>query len=215
MKPRGIIFDLDGTLVDSIEDLGDAANALFRNHGYPEHKTGEFIQWIGNGARKFIEQGIGSVIDQEQINDYVSEFKELYKKNLSIKTKLYPGIKELLDELVRRGIRMSLLSNKPHQLTLEVAEHYLSDWPFEMIIGQKEEKPRKPDPTVPLEMAVKMKMQPVDLLFIGDSAGDIITAEAAGMIPVWVAWGYGSPEPGLKNLSININEPDEILSLLG
>lgn len=214
MEKRGIIFDLDGTLVDSIEDLGDAANMLFRKHGYPEHTTPEFIRWIGNGARKFIEQGIGSVIDINDLQDYVKEFKEIYANNLAVKTRLYPGIKDLLDELTEQNIRMSLLSNKPHLLTLEVARHYLSEWPLELIIGQQDDKPRKPDPTVPLAMADMMKIEPEDILFIGDSPGDIKTAVSAGMIPVGVSWGYGNLEQAVNDGHSVLDNPAEILNLL-
>jgi len=214
MQVKGIIFDLDGTLVDSIEDLGDAANSLFKKHGYPTYERADFIRWIGNGAAKFIQNGIGSVFDKEDLLDYVTEFKEIYMNNLTVKTRLYEGVDIMLDELARREIRISLLSNKPDLHTKKIADHYFSPWPFSQIEGQKEDVPRKPDPFSALRIAEKMKLRPGNILFVGDSAGDIKTALAAGMIPVWVSWGYGTPDAGEKSMAIIVNEPEEILSLL-
>lgn len=208
MESRGIIFDLDGTLVDSIEDLGNAANMLFRRHGYAERTIPEYINWIGNGASIFIEQSLGSVIEPERLKDYVIEFRQIYYENLATNTKLYPGISGLLDELTARNIPMAVLSNKPHLHTLRMAEIYLSGWPMELVIGQREEKPRKPDPTVPLEMAESMGIAPGNILFVGDSAGDMKTAMRAGMIPVGVSWGYG-------NLSKNDPEQYSVLDAPG
>lgn len=214
MKVEGIIFDLDGTLVHTIQDLADAANTLFTRHGYPTYSEEDFIGWIGNGAAKFIEHGIGSVIDKNQLKDYVLEFKEIYSQNLANNSRLYVGIDKMLDVLIEKNIKISILSNKPHTLTLGVTENYLKKWPFNPILGQKDNVPRKPDPSAALDIAETMGIDPGNILFIGDSAGDISTAKAAGMIPVWVSWGYGSPEPQIKNLSIVIDRPNEIPELL-
>jgi len=215
VKVKGVIFDLDGTLVHTIEDLGDSANTLFKRHGYPTYTEEDFIKWIGNGAAKFIEHGIGSVIDKNQLKDYVVEFKEIYSQNLANKTRLYDGIDAMLDVLVEKNIKISILSNKLHLLTLKVAENFLKKWPFVPVLGQRDDVPRKPDPSAAIEIAKTMGLAPGSILFIGDSAGDIITAEAAKMLPVWVSWGYGSPETSVKNRSIIIHKPDEIESLLG
>lgn len=214
MLVKGIIFDLDGTLVDSIADLGDAANTMFVKYGYPSYKREDFIRWIGNGAAKFIQNGIGSVIDTEALQDYVAEFKEIYYNNLAKKTRLYEGVDKLLDELTKRRIKMSILSNKPDLHTRKVVDHYLNAWSFISVCGQKDGIPRKPDPGSSLQMAFEMGLDPGNILFIGDSQGDIKTALAAGMHPVWVSWGYGDPETAFKNQSETVNDPEKILSLL-
>lgn len=214
MKIEGIIFDLDGTLIDSIDDLGDAANILFARHGYPEHKKSDFIQWIGDGTARFIQNGIGNVIDKKELKDYVSEYKQIYLENLHVKTRLYEGVNILLDELGRRRLKLSVLSNKPDIHTLKLVDHFFSEWSFECVAGQKEGIPRKPDPSSALAMAAEMGISPEKILFIGDSAGDIKTALSAGMVPVWVSWGYGNPEAEIKSQSIIVKEPEEILSLL-
>ena len=156
MKVEGVIFDLDGTLVHTIEDIAGAANVLFSRHGLPEHDIEYYLKWIGNGAVKFIERAHGQAVSKEQLRAYVSEFKEIYSRNLHDKSRVYDGVPALLDELVKRGIKMSILSNKPHLLTREVASFYLSGWPFEPVFGQREEVPRKPDPAGAIEIAQMM-----------------------------------------------------------
>ncbi len=214
MKVEAVIFDLDGTLVHTIEDIGDAANILFKRHGYPEHSTEDFIKWIGSGAAKFIEQGVGSVIDKDHLKDYVSEFKEIYGANLTVKTRIYDGVAEMLNELLKQGVKIAILSNKPHQLTCGVVENLLSAWDFDPVFGQRDEVPRKPDPAAALEIAGMINVSHEKILFVGDSEGDIKTGEAAGMIPVGVSWGYGKMDMASRNGHSILDHPSELLKLL-
>ncbi|MCK5066848.1 MAG: HAD-IIIA family hydrolase [Bacteroidales bacterium] len=215
MKIEGIIFDLDGTLVHTIEDIAGAANVLFARHGLPEHGIDYYLKWIGNGAVKFIERAHGQPVSEEQLKAYVSEFKEIYAGNLHDQSHLYEGIPKVLDELVSRGIKISVLSNKPHLLTRKVCEFYLSDWPLDPVLGQREEVPRKPDPAAAFEIAKHMDIAPDRILFVGDSDNDILTAQAAGMIPLGVSWGYGrlvnNPVEGMGTLA---EQPSEILNIV-
>jgi len=215
MQIEGVIFDLDGTLVHTIEDIAGAANVLFAKHGLPEHDIEYYLKWIGNGAVKFIERAHGKAVSAEQLRAYVSEFKEIYAGNLHDKSRVYEGVPEMLDELLRRGIKISVLSNKPHLLTQEVCAYYLSGWPFDPVLGQREEVPRKPDPAAAFEIARHMRLTPEKILFVGDSDNDILTAQAAGMIPLGVSWGYGrlvnNPVDGMGILA---QKPSEILNAL-
>jgi phosphoglycolate phosphatase len=215
MKVEGIIFDLDGTLVHTIEDIAGAANALFARHGLPEHDIEYYLKWIGNGAVKFIEHAHGKPVSEKQLRAYVSEFKEIYAGNLHDLSHVYDGIPEVLDTLVSRGIKISVLSNKPHVLTQRVCEFYLSKWPFDPVLGQREEVVRKPDPAAAFEIAEHMGVAPEKILFVGDSDNDILTAQAAGMIPLGVSWGYGrlvnNPIEGMGTLA---KSPSEILSFV-
>ena len=121
----------------------------------------------------------------------------------------------MLDELVNRGIRISVLSNKPHLLTKKVCDFYLSGWPFEPVLGQREEVPRKPDPAAAFEIAEQWGIVPEKILFVGDSDNDILTAQAAGMLPLGVSWGYGrlvnEPVEGMGEL---IDDPSDILDFI-
>ncbi len=215
MKTEGIIFDLDGTLVHTIEDIAGAANELFTRHGFPEHEMDYYLKWIGNGAVKFIERAYGKPVEREQLLTYVSEFKEIYSRNLHNKSRVYDGVPALLDELVNRGVKMAILSNKPHLLTQKVASFYLSDWPFDPVLGQREEVPRKPDPAGAIEIAGRMGIDAAKILFVGDSDNDIYTGRSAGMVPVAVSWGYGRliKEPA-EGEYLMIHNPSELIDLI-
>jgi len=191
MEVKGAIFDLDGTLVHTIDDIAGAANAMLQMHGYPIHGVGNYLDWVGSGAAKLIERALPGTIPESELMRYVAEFKELYGNNIHQKSRVYEGIPEVLDVLVMNQIRISILSNKPHLLTRRVAEYYLGEWPFAPVLGQRDEVPRKPDPAGALEIAGYLSLKSMEILFIGDSENDILTARAAGMIPVGVGWGYG------------------------
>jgi phosphoglycolate phosphatase len=214
MRIEGIIFDLDGTLVDTIEDIGDATNTLLKIHGYPQYTSEDFIRWIGNGAAKFLEEAMGEEVEPVQLKNYVSEFKEIYAVNLHNRSKLYNGISELLDELSHRDIKLAILSNKPHHLTEAVVSYYLSNWAFKPVFGQRIDVPRKPDPAGAIEIAYLMGIETGRFLFVGDSVGDLKTSKAAGMLPVGVSWGYGLKQPYRVNGETIINSPQELLSLI-
>ena len=215
MQIEGVIFDLDGTLVHTIEDIAGAANVLFARHGLPEHDIEYYLNWIGNGAVKFIERAHGKPVDKEQLRAYVNEFKEIYAGNLHDKSRVYDGIPEVLNELLERRIKISVLSNKPHLLTKEVCDFYLSDWPFDPVLGQREEVQRKPDPAAAFESAEYLDIAPERILFVGDSDNDILTAQAAGMNALGVSWGYGrllnNPIEGMGKLA---HKPVDILSVI-
>jgi len=207
MKIEGVIFDLDGTLVNTIEDIAGAANMMFARNDLPEHDLDYYLRWIGNGAVKFVERAYGEPLDRDRLMAYVSEFKEIYAENLHNRSHVYQGIPELLDELVGRGIRISVLSNKPHLLTKRVCDFYLGRWPFDPVFGQREKVPRKPDPAAAFEIAQGWGIDPARILFVGDSDNDILTAQAAGMVPLGVSWGYGrlvsDPVEGMGKLIHN------------
>ena len=215
MRIEGIIFDLDGTLEHTIEDIAGAANVLFSRHGLPEHNIDYYLKWIGNGAVKFIERAHGKPVSKEQLRAYVAEFKEIYAGNLHDRSRVYEGIPEVLNTLVEKGIKISVLSNKPHLLTQEVCRFYLSSWPFDPVLGQREEVARKPDPAAAFEIAEHMGIVPERILFVGDSDNDILTAQAAGMHPLGVSWGYGrllsNPVDGMGSLAEN---PSGILDFI-
>lgn len=215
MKTEGVIFDLDGTLVHTIEDIAGAANMMFARHGLPEHDLDYYLKWIGNGAVKFIERAHGEPVTREQLLAYVNEFKEVYSENLHNKSRVYDGVPEVLDLLVNRGVKMAVLSNKPHLLTKRVCDFYLSQWPLHPVLGQREEVPRKPDPAAAIEIASHWGMAPGKILFVGDSDNDILTAQAAGMNPLGVTWGYGrlvnNPVDGMGEL---IKSPSDILNFI-
>jgi len=215
MKVKGVIFDLDGTLVHTIEDIVDAANTMFKQYGLPVHQEADYLRWIGNGAIKLIENALGADYDPKQLQSYVITFKEIYSKNLHNKSRLYDGIPGMLDELINHGIKLSILSNKPHDLTKQVAGYYLSNWPFISIFGQRENVSRKPDPYTAKEIAGIMNIDAQQIMLVGDSTYDLKTAMAADMIPVGVLWGYGKLViPQIEGAIKYIKHPAELVPLI-
>ena len=215
MNIEGVIFDLDGTLVHTIEDIVDAANTMFKQYGLPIYQEADYLKWIGNGAGKLIESAISEDYDPMQLQSYVTTFKDIYSTNLHNKSSLYEGISGMLDELTKKGIKLSILSNKPHNLTEQVVSYYLSNWSFISIFGQREGVPRKPDPYTAKEIAGVMNIDPKRIMLVGDSHYDLKTAMAAGMIPVGVTWGYGKLDiTQLEGAIKYVRNPAELVSLI-
>jgi phosphoglycolate phosphatase len=215
MRVKGAIFDLDGTLVHTIDDIAGAVNSMLQMHGFPTHGTDSYLKWVGSGAAKLVERALPGSVAERELMQYVNEFKEFYGNHLHDKSRIYEGIPEVLDEMVRNHIRISILSNKPHLLTRQVTAYYLDGWPFDPVLGQRDRVPRKPDPAAALEIAEFMGLEPREIFFIGDSENDILTANSAGMIAVGVGWGYGGlANKEEKNRFTLVSEPAQLLELV-
>ncbi len=192
MEIKSVIFDLDGTLIDSIQDIADCTNEMLQNNGLGAYPVETYIGWIGNGARILIEKAVPDVKDPAIIDKLLADYISIYTQKYNIKTRLYPGVDKFLDILVEKNIPFSILTNKPHAETLKIAGFYLKKWPFRHIFGQREGIPKKPDPQVAIQIVKDLNTRPAETLFVGDSSTDIKTAVAAGMLPVGVTWGYGT-----------------------
>jgi phosphoglycolate phosphatase len=193
MNYKAVLFDLDGTLIDTVDDIGDAANRVLSNRGFPTHSISTYRLFIGEGVRMLLTRAL----PEEDRNQYIidaclKEFMEDYRYNYNVKTKLYDGIPELLDRLTQRGLKLGILSNKPHPMTKDCATFFLSRWNFDAVLGQKDSIPRKPDPQGALEVARRLAISPSDFIYLGDTAIDMKTAGSAGMLPVGVLWGFRS-----------------------
>jgi len=216
MTYKAVLFDLDGTLLDSIEDMGDSLNHVLVQNGFPTHNRDAYRRFVGDGATNLIRRALpeGKRTDMI-INSCLEAFLEVYDKNWNVKTRLYEGIPELLDTLISRGLKISVLSNKPHRYTLKCMDGFLSDWDFDVVFGQRDDIPRKPDPAGALEIAEQLNISPSDFLYLGDTETDLKTSFAAGMFPVGVLWGFRSAEELLENgAKVLINSPLEVLELL-
>lgn len=198
---KAVIFDLDGTLLNTIDDIADANNLMLSGNGFPTHSLDKYIQWIGNGAKLLVERSL----PHEYIKDlskYVRQYEELYESNCCGKSKLYPGVGQVLSHLSKRGVIIAINTNKPQNLTDLVHKCYLNKWPFAKIIGKSESFPHKPDPAGALHIIERFHWNASNVLFVGDSDVDMLTAQAAGMIPLGVAWGYGNPEKVVDKSSV-------------
>lgn len=188
------IFDLDGTLLDTLGDLADAVNFALAANGFPQHTEAEICGYIGDGAQMLIRRALpeGAGDEPEPLAACLASFECHYGQNYAQRTRPYPGIPELLSSLREGGIPLGILSNKPHVFTLQCAETYFgrSGETFQVVLGQREGIPKKPDPAGALEAAETLGISPGECLYVGDSAVDMQTAAAAGMLAIGVAWGF-------------------------
>jgi len=216
MSIKAVLFDLDGTLLDTLKDIGNAVNRVMAGKGFPTHELDIYRYFVGDGSAMLINRAL----PEEKRNDDVIRtclkgFLEDYGRNWNVNTKPYEGIPEMLDALSDRGLKMAILSNKPHEFTKQCATELLSNWKFDEVIGQRNGIPPKPDPAGALEVAKRLHIPPVDFLYMGDSGVDMKTAVASGMFPVGALWGFRSMGELKDNGSLALVEsPSEILSLL-
>lgn len=213
---KAVIFDLDGTLINSLQDIADSMNRVLTAKGFPTHDYESYRYFVGRGLRNLV----GQTLSEEQRSDenisglYADLLKD-YGKNCLQKTALYNGIPELLDVLKEKSLKLAILSNKADNFTKKIAGELMSQWPFAEILGSKDGLPRKPDPTGALMVSKTLGVSPEEVLYVGDTSVDMKTAIAAGMFPVGVAWGFRTRKELLENgARAIIDKPEELLGLL-
>jgi len=216
MQVQAVLFDLDGTLLDTLEDLGQAANRVLESRGFKPHEVDVYRYFIGDGVKMLVTRALPKEQRNETVIDAcVAEFREDYGRNSMVTTKPYKGIPELLDQLGARKLKLAILSNKPHDLTGRIVAELLPDWNFSAVLGQRDNVPRKPDPCGALEIAGLLSIPPASFLYVGDSGVDMQTAIAAGMFPVGVLWGFRPMKELQKNGAKALSErPADIMSLV-
>lgn len=210
---EGLLFDLDGTLLDTLRDLGESLNRVLARHGWPVHPVDAYRYFVGDGALALVQRALPEAHrDEATVQQCLAEYREVYTAHWRDTTRPYDGIPELLDALTARGLVLGVLSNKPHVMTRKCVDEYLGRWTFRAVLGQREEVARKPDPTGALEAARLMACDPRHILYVGDTATDMDTARAAGMFPLGVTWGF-RPESELSEHGARAiaRHPSEIL----
>ena len=213
---RAALFDMDGTLLDTLDDIADAMNVVLERRGLPRHPTEAYKGFIGDGVEQLARRvQPGGRADEETVVRYITEFREEYARRDDARTRPYPGIPELLDGLVGRGMSLAILSNKPHGFTVRLAQRLLVRWPFDPVLGSRRSVPKKPDPTAALQVAGQLGIPPEQWLYLGDTRTDMETAVGAGMLPVGVLWGFrGADELAAGGARHIIERPGELLALL-
>lgn len=200
MDYSGVIFDLDGTLLDTLEDLADSVNLILQRNGLPEHELNKYKYFIGDGLTNLIRRALPAELgDEATISRYVVSVGEEYNKRWAYKTRPYPGIPELLQELQNRKIRMAIFTNKPDSAAKNVVQHFFPDYRFEIVRGAIPSQPIKPDPSGALAIAKEMKIHPNEFLYLGDTGTDMKTAKAAEMYPIGVLWGFRTAAELIEN----------------
>ena len=212
-KMKAVLFDLDGTLTNTLDDIADSMNYALRQYNLPAHPVDAYRYMVGNGARILAERAVGERTD---LLDTVFEaYMERYKNHAADKTHAYEGTTELLKALSERGILICVLSNKPHRDTVTVVNHYFPDIAFNAVQGQIEGVPVKPDPTGALALAQKLNTDPSDFAYLGDTGVDMTCAVRAGMHPFGALWGFRDADELIKaGAEILLKSPPELLAYI-
>lgn len=189
MKP-GLIFDLDGTLVDSLPGIAASLNRALERNGLDPHAHADVRRFIGNGSYELARKAMREGATPDEILAVESAFKDDYAVTWPDGTVPYDGIPACLERLAAAGIRLAVLSNKPHPFTVEIVQRIFPGLSFDPVFGQRADTPRKPHPEAALQIARHWGLAPADCRFIGDSTVDLETARAAGMPAIAVGWGY-------------------------
>ncbi len=194
MNIKAAIFDLDGTLLDTLPDLADAMNWTLTQEGYPACDIAHHRGAIGRGTREYVKGCLPLEVkdDEALLNRATERMRAHYGENWNHKTRPYHGIIALLDDLTQRGILRCVVTNKMHTVAVALIQRWFGAYGFDPVYGDRPGKPPKPDPTVALEAAAELGVVPSEVVFIGDSKYDMLTAQHAGMHGIGVTWGYGT-----------------------
>ena len=211
---KTIIFDLDGTLIDSLEDIANCMNYVLKELNLPTHKIDDYKYFVGGGISILVDNALKGY-NQEIKEEVTKRFKIVYDQKLHSKTKPYDGIYELLDELSKLDCNLAILSNKPHEFTIQYANSLFKKYNFKEVHGQKNNIPKKPDPTAAIDIAKSLNIPCEEIYFVGDTMVDMQTAKNANMIAVGVLWGFRD-EKELKENGANflIKHPLDLLQII-
>lgn len=214
MNYQAVIFDLDGTLVNSLEDLADSANELLTQRGYPTHDVSEYKYFVGNGSRKLMERVLPeSKRTDEEIDTCMEIYKEIYARRQLNKTRPYPGIMQLLQTLQNYGIKIAVCTNKHISAATVILDTLFGQGTFTHVVADRPgtDFKRKPDPANVLRLAAEMDVIPEQVAYLGDSSVDMETATRAGFFPVGCLWGFRTKEELEQNgAKVLLKTPDQL-----
>lgn len=211
---HAVIFDLDGTLLNTLGDLRAATNHALEVRGLPPHSMEEIRQFIGNGIRLLICRAMPEGTPEAEIDAALDDFKAYYAAHIHDRTVPYDGIPQLLTALRKRGIKVAVLSNKIDSASQQLIEYFFPG-KTDVVFGEHVGVPRKPDPTSCRMVMQQLGVQPEQVLYVGDSGTDMQTAKNAGLYAVGVTWGFRSKEVILENgADVLVHRPEQILQIL-
>ena len=215
MQYKAAIFDLDGTLIDSLADLADSANEMLVGFGFPRHDLDKYRYFVGNGSRKLIERCLPAekADDSAFVDEALAKYKLCYDKNLTHKTVCYEGIMDMLTALQAKHIPLGICTNKHQSAADIIVDKLFPKDMFVSVIGDCKDMPRKPDPKKVLLIAAKMGVKPAEVAYFGDTSVDMDTANNAGMLPIGVTWGFRPQEELVAHgAKILLDTPMELFS---
>ena len=215
MKYKAVIFDLDGTLLDTSMDLLNCTNKTLEHFGFNKVNRETLIQNVGDGLKLTIVKCTNADIAEEKMNNIISYFSELYTKNYNVETIAYPNIDKMLLELQNLNIKLGCNSNKTHEYTVDLLKSIFKEIKFDCAIGDRVNIPKKPNPYSLLEIINNLKLEKNEILFVGDSENDMKTAIAAEVDFAWVSYGYRKFEQIKEfNPTYIVNDPLEIINII-
>lgn len=214
MNEKAIIFDLDGTLIDSLIDIALCANIVLKEFNLPTHDIDAYRNFLGGGASFLMKNCMPKNSSEELLKKVLDRFKVVYDDELHTNTKPYEGIYDLIKELKQKGIKIGVLSNKPHYFTCKYVEEFFGEFNLDEVHGQKEEVAKKPDPKAAIDIANSFNISCENIFFVGDSDVDMNTAKNANMIPIGVQWGFRGPEELIEHgAKYIVKTPKDIIKL--
>ncbi|MFM8250540.1 MAG: HAD family hydrolase [Planctomycetota bacterium] len=191
MRFRAAIFDLDGTLVDSLADIANAANEVLEKQGFPTHPIADYRYFVGDGVSKLFQRILPAAeVTDERLAESLRGFDEVYGRICNQHTKLYDGVVDMIAELREMKVALAVLSNKPQHFTEQVVSDFFPQSDFAVVAGQRNEIPRKPDPAGAHVILQTLGVAPTECVYLGDTAVDMLTACRAGLVAVGALWGF-------------------------
>jgi phosphoglycolate phosphatase len=214
-KIKGIVFDFDGTLVDTLQDIAESANLALIENNLDPYPIDSYKNFVGEGSEVLIDRIIPKKMYSEELKSrLLGNYSEIYRKNWWKNSKPYKGILEVLDYLKEGNYIVAILSNKPDPFTKEMANFFFPEFPFLKILGARSQIPKKPNPMAIYEIISYSKLESNNWSMIGDTAVDINTAKNAEILPIGVLWGFRPDEILKEKNLLYINQPKDIISIL-
>jgi len=211
-KTAAIIFDLDGTLLDTLQDIATAANAVLRRYGFAEHPLESYSNFVGEGLKVLVKRILPGQHPPHFLELCCRHFLEAYEDCWDLRCRTYDGVVDMLSQLSEANLPLAVLSNKPHSMVLRFVERYFPAGVFSPVYGERQGVARKPDPAAALEIAGQLRIDPSTMLFVGDTPIDIRTGQAAGMKTAAVTWGFRSQSELVREQpDLLINHPSELV----
>lgn len=212
MKYNAVLFDLDGTLLDTLGDLHYGVNLALQRHGYPERSMEEIRAFVGNGARQLMQLALPEGTPEAELEEILAEYLSWYAVNFCVKAAPYAGVKAVVDTLIEKGVKVAIVSNKPDATTKKLGEMFFPGLPA---FGQRDDIPKKPAPEMVWRAMETLGVAAEGAVYVGDSEVDVATARNAGLPLVAVSWGFRTVEQLVEaGAETIVHTPEELLSAL-
>ncbi|MBF7097069.1 HAD family hydrolase [Alkalibacter mobilis] len=215
MNKKIVIFDLDGTLIASLEGIMYSMNSILTKHDYPTHELDEYRLFVGNGLKNLAIKALPQTLDNETVDVYYKELLEFYSDHFDHEMRLYDGIEETLNVLVKRGFTLAINTNKNQKISEKIIHAFLSQWDFAHVVGSNSSHPKKPDPAGVFKILEKTGFDKSEAVYVGDTGVDLQTAKNSGIDCITVTWGFRKKEELAPFEPTHfIDNPQDILALL-